>query len=116
MAYDEDIANRFRDALSCYYGITEKRMMGGVCFFHQGNMLGGADIAKDGTRRFMFRVGKQNESIALARPGAEIVELAKGRRMGGMIFVDEAKCGGAALAEWIALAMSFVSALEAKQR
>ncbi len=35
MAYDEALTQRMRKALKSTEGITEKRMMGGVCFFHQ---------------------------------------------------------------------------------
>jgi len=114
MGYDEALAQRFRTALKEYGKITEKRMMGGVCFFHQGNMLGGADLSSDGTRRFMFRVGKGNEAEALSRPGAEIVVLGKGRRMGGMVFVDGSECDAAGLVDWISLVMTFVGKLPAK--
>lgn len=113
MAYDEDLTNRFRAALEGHVGISEKRMMGGVCFLLNGNMIGGADRQKDGTGRFMFRVGKENEAEALTRPGARVMEQG-GRRMGGLIFVDEDDCSDAALMDWIALALSFVGLLPAK--
>ena len=74
MAYDEDLTDRFRDTLGRRIGISEKRMMGGACFFLSGNMIGGADRTKDGVGRFMFRVGKDNETEALSRDGATIME------------------------------------------
>ena len=93
MAYDEELTDRFRDTLGGQVDISEKRMMGGVCFFLSGNMIGGADRAKDGKGRFMFRVGKDNEKEALFRDGATIVQQG-GRRMGGLVFVDEEACDG----------------------
>ena len=113
MAYDEGLAVRFRDALNDRANIVEKRMMGGLCFLHNGNMIGGADKDKQGTGRFMFRVGKDNESKALSRPGASIVKMGS-RRMGGMIFVDEEVCSEQALSDWISLALSFVTTLPPK--
>lgn len=113
MAYDEDLACRFQSALTGTDGISEKRMMGGICFFHHGNMIGGADRAKSGERRFMFRVGKENEAEALNRDGAMPVAFGK-RRMGGMVFVDEAVCDDKILKDWVALALRFVSALPPK--
>lgn len=113
MAYDEELAERFRVAAAGMTDVTEKRMMGGICFFLNGNMLGGCDRAKTGERRFMFRVGKQNEAEALRRPGAVPMEFT-GRRMGGMVFVDEAACDADALRDWIALSCDFVSSLPAK--
>lgn len=58
MAYDEQLTDRLRNTLEGLAGLSEKRMMGGVCFLLQGNMLGGADRTKDGAGRFMFRVGR----------------------------------------------------------
>lgn len=89
MAYDEETAERFRALIRDYEGITEKRMMGAVCFFLNGNMIGGADRAKSGQRRLMFRVGKANRAAAEAMPGAEPMVLGE-RRMAGFVFVDAA--------------------------
>lgn len=91
MAYDEELAQRMRAALAGQPAFTEKRMMGGVCFFLHGNMLSGADRNKDGMRRLMFRVGKENMAEALARPGAAAMEMG-GRTMGGFVFVDAESC------------------------
>ena len=113
MTVDERLSQRFRESARELPGFSEKKMMGGHCFFLNGNMLGGADRPKGGAGRFMFRVGKDNEAEALTRPGAEIVQFGN-RRMGGLVFVDEAYCDNAALKEWIALACDFVADLPAK--
>lgn len=113
MAYDEELAARFRDCLDGMMGISEKRMMGGVCFLLDGNMIGGADRQKDGRGRFLFRVGKDNHDEALTRPGAQAMEQG-GRRMSGFIFVDEDDCDDDALKGWISFALSFVSNLPPK--
>ena len=113
MAHDEELAQRWRVALEGEAGISEKRMMGGICFFVNGNMLGGARADKEGWRRFMFRVGKDREAEALARPGASIVEMG-GRKMGGMVFVDGPTCDDASLAEWVAMTLEFGKTLPAK--
>ena len=85
MAYDEALAERFRAALARRKNITEKRMMGGVCFLVNGNMIGGADRNKSGAGRFMFRVGKDNAEAAEALPGAEQM-VQGGRKMSGFFF------------------------------
>lgn len=120
MAYDEELSARFRGVLEGHVGITEKKMMGGMCFLLEGNMIGGADRDAEGRGRFMFRVGKALEAEALARDGAEIVEMG-GRRFGGMVFVAEeavevdATSGtDAVLADWLALALQFTTTLPAK--
>ena len=114
MAYDEKLAQRFRDAIDDANAITEKRMMGGVCFMYQGNMLGGVD--RDKTTeigRFMFRVGKDNQEKALSRKGA-IPMKQGGRTMTGLVFVSEPDCNKTQLKSWIKLAMKFVGELPAK--
>lgn len=113
MAYDEDLARRFRDRLAGLAGLSEKRMMGGVCFLLDGNMIGAASRSKDGAGQFMFRVGKDNEAEALTRPGAAVVAMG-GRRMGGFVFVDEAACDDGAMQDWVSLALSYVTSLPPK--
>jgi len=113
MAYDEVLAERFRQAVDGIAGISEKRMMGGVCFFLNGNMIGGADRAKTGERRFMFRVGKPNEAEGATLPGADPL-VQGGRRLSGMFFVDEENCDDGVLKQWLSLALSHAAALPPK--
>lgn len=113
MAYDELLAAMFRDALEGVANISEKRMMGGVCFLVNGNMIGGAHREKTGAGRFLFRVGKENDDEALARPGA-IPMIQGGRRMGGFVLVDADACDTAALADWVAFARSYAESLPPK--
>lgn len=113
MAIDEQLNDRYRTALSGYKNISEKNMMGGTCFFHRGNMIGGCHIEKSGEKLFMFRVGKENEEKAMNMSGARPVVLGK-RRMGGMMFVDADACDASLLDDWIMLTFEFVGALPAK--
>lgn len=113
MAYDELLAARFRQALGGMAGISEKRMMGGVCFLLDGNMIGGADRTKAGEGRFMFRVGKENETAALALPGGQQMEQG-GRRMSGFFFVSEDACTDQVMTQWLSLALGFVTTLPPK--
>ena len=117
MAYDEATTDRFRRVLTCSLGhsesITEKRMMGGTCFMLNGNMVGGADKPKDGTARFMFRIGKENREKGEALPLAQQMEMG-GRVMGGFFFVEAEDCDDALLGRWIDLALDFVKTLPAK--
>jgi len=113
MSVDETLNKRFRKALGKRNGLDEKRMMGGTCFLLQGNMIGGADIPKAGTGRFMFRVGKEHAADALQRPGAKPMEMGV-RRMNGMIFVDAVDCDDKSLAEWVGLALDFDKTLPRK--
>lgn len=113
MAYDEAVSARFRAALGDHANLSEKRMMGGLCFMINGNMIGGADRTKDGVGRFIFRVGKDNEARALTLPGAIAMEQG-GRRMGGFFFVEETTRGEADLTAWIDLALGHASTLPPK--
>ena len=114
MAHDEQLTDRFRACLEGIIDVSEKRMMGGVCFLLNGNMIGGADRTKSGEGRFMFRVGKENEAEALAKEGAIVMEQG-GRRMSGLIFVAEEACEeDMVLQEWVSFALSFVSTLPPK--
>ena len=87
--------------------------MGGLCFMLNGYMIGGADRTKEGLGRFLFRLGKDNEAGAQARPGAYIMEQG-GRRMGGFVFVNEDDCSNKQLHGWIDLTLSFVGTLPPK--
>lgn len=113
MAIDPDLDDRFRAAVAELPPVTEKRMMGATCFFHRGHMLGGADRAKTGERRFLFRVGPDGAAEALSRPGARPATIGT-RTMRGFVFVDEAACGYPAMQSWIDLVMDFVWTLPAK--
>ena len=113
MAYDEELNARFRAALGDHESLSEKRMMGGLCFLKNGHMIGGADRAKDGRRRFMFRVGKDGHEAASKRPGAQPM-VQGGRVMRGLFFVDAESCDEACLRSWIKLALEFVETLPPK--
>ncbi len=113
MAYDEELTARFRDLIADQNGVSEKRMMGGACFFINGNMVGGADRSKTGERRFMFRVGKENAAKAEALAGGEPM-IQGGRRMGGFYFVNADDCSSKVIEEWLALAAAYAKSLPPK--
>jgi len=106
----EKLAIRLRAALARRKGVTEKRMFGGVCFLARGNMLCGT-----GSGDFMFRVGKQAHSAALARTGARAMKIG-GRTMEGFIWVDPKKCDARRLKSWIKLAVSHAATLPRKRK
>jgi len=112
LAYDELLAMRVRDALGDLKGLTEKRMMGGVCFLLNGNMVCGVDRSKAGAGRFMFRIGKANPAAATLR-GGEIVAMG-GRQMPGFYFVAEAGCSEKDFKAWLAAAITYAKALPPK--
>lgn len=113
MPVDEDLNQRLRGALAAHAGVSEKRMMGGLCFFLNGNMLCGARRHQDGIGRFMFRVGKANEGDALCDPTSQPV-VHGSRKLGGFILVDAADCDATALDRWLAMCLEHAAALPAK--
>ena len=112
MAFDEALAARMRAALGDGPEISEKRMMGGVCFFLDGHMVGGADRSKEGQRRLMFRVGKGNAAAAALPGGAPMV--LGDRPMRGFYFVDGDRCDDDLLQRWLALALAHARSLPPK--
>lgn len=113
MPYDETLSARMRNALDAHVGITEKRMMGGLCFFLNGNMLSGARLHNDGVERFMFRVGKDNEAAALRDPLAQSVIHGQ-RKLGGIVRLDATECDDASLQHWLGLCLEHAVALPPK--
>ena len=111
--YDRELAARYRQALGDTPGLSEKRMMGGLCFFINGNMIGGADRSRTGERRLMFRVGKGLADAAERLPGGEPMVLG-GRPMPGFYFVRDECCDDDALAQWIVLALAHAASLPPK--
>jgi hypothetical protein len=105
---NEALAGRMRRAFAGRRNIVEKKMFGGVCFLLKGNMLCGM-----GEDKFMFRVGREQDSKALARPGAKPMDIT-GRVMTGFVGVDPARCDARALKRWIAMAEAYVGELPAK--
>ncbi len=112
MAYDEILAMRVRDALGGGKHVTEKRMMGGVCFLLNGNMVCGVDRTKGGDGRFMFRIGKDNPAASELRGGV-VVTMGE-RKMPGFFFVDERECSGKNFKTWIETAKAYAESLPPK--
>ena len=81
MAYDEDLADRIRDALAPGERVEERKMFGGLCF-----MLGGHMVVGVVGNELMARVGADGEDDALAQPHARPMDFT-GRPMTGFVFV-----------------------------
>ena len=108
MPFDRELADRMRDALKARAGIQEKKMFGCCCWMLHGNMLCGVEVG-----RYMFRVGKDLEAEALARPGARPMDIT-GKPMRGLVWVDADDAHQAGLPTWIDLAARFVGSLPPK--
>ena len=102
MAVNEDLAARMRVALAGTGAVREVRMFGGLCFMLNGNMVAGTS-----KRGLLVRVGKEQQSDVLARPGAKPMEMT-GRPMEGYVFVDPPPRDDRSLQDWLELAVAFV--------
>jgi TfoX/Sxy family transcriptional regulator of competence genes len=106
--YDPHLAQRMRAALRSREEFVEKKMFGGCCWMLNGNMICGVEVG-----RYMFRVGKDLEPEALARPGARPMDIT-GKPMRGFVWVSAEAADAENLEQWIALAERYVGALPAK--
>lgn len=107
MAFDEKLADRVRAALAGKRGLSERKMMGGICFMVAGNMCCGVTGAA-----LMVRVGPDGYTAALAKPHVRPLEFA-GRRPGGFVLVDPPGFSRS-FAKWIRTGTDVAAALPKK--
>lgn len=111
MAFDEKTAARVRRVLTPRRNVTEKKMMGALCFMAGGTMCCG--VTGDA---LMIRVGHENFATMLARP--HIRPLKIGRRAArGFILIDPPGYRTqAALVRWIEHGLATATALATAKR
>ena len=81
MAFDEQLADRVRDALDGRAAVTERRMFGGIAFMVAGNMACG--VIGD---ELLVRLAPGDAEAALAREGVRPFDMT-GRPMRGWVLV-----------------------------
>jgi len=109
MAFDEGLAERIREAMREDPGISERKMFGGLCFMHQGNMCFGIV-----GHELMVRVGAAAYESALDQPHAREMDFT-GRSMRGMVYVDETGFAeDADLDEWLQRGLDHAASLPPK--
>jgi hypothetical protein len=84
-------------------------MFGGFGFMLNGNLLVGAS-----NRGLLLRVGKDQQSRALAQPSTRPMEM-RGRVMEGYVYVDPPVAPGA-VRRWVEMASAFVRTLPPKKK
>ena len=110
MAYDEGLAHRLRELFEDEPAVTEKKMFGGLCFLHDGNMCCG--IVGD---ELMLRVGPDAYEACLALPHAREMDFT-GRALRGMIYVGtDGFAEDEDLAAWAERGLAFARSLPAKK-
>jgi hypothetical protein len=108
MPHDPHLADLMRSAMRHRRGIVEKKMFGGCCWMQDGHMIAGVEVG-----RYLFRVGKEQEAEALARPGASPMDIT-GKPMRGFVWVDADAAIETGLDNWIAFAARYVGSLPPK--
>jgi TfoX/Sxy family transcriptional regulator of competence genes len=108
---DTELAERIRAEIGDDPNVNHIRMFGGICFTLNGNMLVGT--MKDGD--LLVRVGEDQESAALALPGASRMNFT-GREMKGFVIVEAETLDEHALRKWIAMATAFVGPMPSKRK
>ena len=109
MAIDEKATARLRAVLAKRRNITEKKMMGALCFMAGGTMCCG--ITGDA---LMIRVGPENFDKALARPHVRPLKIGKRAARGFVLIDPPGYRTEAALTKWVAEGLSVAKTL-AKQ-
>ncbi len=111
MSYDEDLFQRVDEILKKTNGIEPKKMFGGICFMHRGNMLCGID-----GKRLMVRVGPEQHDHALRLKHAKVMDIT-GRPMKGFIFIEQIGFKTKQdLQKWIDLGLNFTYTLPIKKQ
>ncbi len=109
MSYDEGLAERVREALQEYRGVSEKKMFGGLAFMNRGYMFAGilGDV-------LMARVGPDAYGDSLAKPHVRVMDFT-GKPMRGYVFVDPAGFEqDSDLSGWIESCHRFIQSLPPK--
>ncbi len=111
MAFDENLAQRIRLALTRKRNIQEKKMFGGIGLLLNGNLLVG--IWKDS---LCVRLRPDQAEEALKEPHVKEFDIT-GRPMKGWVLVEpEGVNGDDQLNGWIQRAVKFVGKLPAKEK
>ena len=110
MAYDRELAERIRGAISGVEGVQEKAMFGGLAFLVDGHMA----IAAGAKGHLMARVDPADGKALVERPGVEEMHMG-GRSMTGWLHVDQAAVDTEAdLGEWVERGVTYVRSLPPK--
>jgi TfoX N-terminal domain len=83
VAYDNELANRLREALADQPGVTEKSMFGGLAFLIDGNLA----VSASGQGGLLLRVDPAESEILIREPHAQRFVM-RGREMDGWLRID----------------------------
>lgn len=107
MAYDEHTAGRVRKLLSARSDVTEKKMMGGLCFMVKGRMC----CSVSGRGGLLVRIGPDAHPSMLGEPHVEPMAM-RGRTMTGFVRVaPEGYQTHVGLKKWVKRGLDFVASM-----
>ena len=111
MAYDEDLADRIRAALTNQPGLTEKKMFGGLAFLVHGNMA----VAASGQGGLLLHVDPADAGAFTKESHVRRMEM-RGREMDGWLRIDAEAVADddAALERWVTIGVTYAGSLPAK--
>jgi TfoX/Sxy family transcriptional regulator of competence genes len=110
MAYDEDLADRIREAIQDVDGVTEKRMFGGLAFLVGGHMA----VSASGRGGLLLRCAPAATDSWVAERGVARFEM-RGKAMDGWLLVDPATIRtDEDLQRWVRVGVAYAGSLPAK--
>jgi TfoX/Sxy family transcriptional regulator of competence genes len=110
VAYDQDFADRVRDALSMREGLTERKMFGGIGFMVGGNMACGVTS----TSELMVRIAPEENEAALAEEHVREFEMSGKKMSGWLIVAREGVATDEDLAGWVDAGADHAASMPAK--
>ena len=106
---DDKLIEKIRVALKGKRSITEKKMFGGICFLHHGNMLCG--VAKG---KLVARVGPKAYENALKQKHVTEMDFT-GKPLKGMVYILEPGTKRQdSVTKWVKKSIDFVKQLPKK--
>ena len=110
MAYDEDLADRLRVALSGEDGVTDRRMFGGLAFMVNGNLA----VSAIGQGGLLLRVDPAQTESIVEEDGVTRFRM-RDREMNGWVHVDPtAVASDHQLERWVEVGIAHARSLPSK--
>ncbi|HEY5248748.1 MAG TPA: TfoX/Sxy family protein [Dermatophilaceae bacterium] len=110
MTYDEELADRIRDAVQAEPGLSEKRMFGGLAFLLNGNMA----VSASNQGGLLLRIDPAEAESLVSHEHVSRFEM-RGREMDGWLRVDvEALRTDEELGHWVSFALTYARSLPRK--
>jgi TfoX/Sxy family transcriptional regulator of competence genes len=106
MAYDHDIADEIRTAITPHPGLSEREMFGGIAFMINGHMAVG--VSGD---ELMVRVGKDAHDEAVSCPGARTFDMAARPMRGWIAVAGDGFSTEEDLASWVNWGVGYAETL-----